>query len=388
MDNPKPDRPDDGKGKKVRVDLRRNRQKPGRIKNWTEKALEAEDFEVETPNTESVVPKGDLSRKRTVIVDKTGGKQLDQAGLIAGVVLAVRGQIIEVDDGTRVWNCVMRRMQRTRLIKGRNAITTGDRVLIRLEPGSGAVDHDGVIERVEERHGVLSRIVRKRVHDIVANVDNALIVSSAGEPAPKPHLIDRYIVAALDGGITPIVCMNKIDLDEAGYAASLLERYAALGYRTLCTSAATGQGVDELRDLFRGKSTVIAGQSGVGKSSLLNAVQPGLALRVGTIVEHTQKGRHTTTTALLIRLECGGYVADTPGVKSLDIASVPLNRIEMHFLEFAPHIPRCKFSDCTHRHEGGCAVIAAVESGEIHPERYESYVRIFEELAAQVGWSV
>lgn len=127
---------------------------------------------------------------------------------------------------------------------------------------------------------------------------------------------------------------------------------------------------------------MLAGQSGVGKSSLLNALQPGLALKVGDIVEHTSKGRHTTTTATLIRLESGGYVVDTPGVKSLDVSTVPLNEIEMYFVEFGPHVPECKFADCTHTHEIQCAVLAAVESGEIHPERYESYVRLFEELGA------
>ena len=126
----------------------------------------------------------------------------------------------------------------------------------------------------------------------------------------------------------------------------------------------------------------------MGEGLLVNMVQPGLALRVGDIVAQTSKGRHTTTTALLIRLESGGYVADTPGVKSLDIASVPLNRIEMHFLEFAPLIPDCKFANCSHLHEKGCAVNAAVEAGIVHPERYESYARIFEELAGQVGWSL
>ena len=172
--------------------------------------------------------------------------------------------------------------------------------------------------------------------------------------------------------------MNKMDLDRGGRGAELIKRYAALGLNTLGTSIVTGEGIDTLRDVLRGKESVIAGQSGVGKSSMLNAVQPGLKLRTGDIVEHTQKGRHTTTTATLIRLDVGGYVVDTPGVKSFDLSVVPSHDLEMDLGDLAVHVPNCKFPDCTHRHEGDCAVKAAVERGDIHPERYESYVRLFE----------
>jgi ribosome biogenesis GTPase len=376
-----------GGGRKVRIDLRRNRLRPKRQKDWTDQARESEGMEVESPTSESISPKGAMSRKRTVVVNDAGDRVTEGANaLIAGVVLAVRGQIIEVDDGTRVWRCVMRRMLRTQLIRERNPVTTGDRASFRFESDAAGVDHEGVIERIEPRKSRLSRIVRGRVHDIVANVDQALIVSSAGIPQPKPHLIDRYLLSAHDGGLVPIVCMNKIDLDEDGSARDILVRYAAMGYRTLSTSAATGEGVDELRELFRDKSTVVAGQSGVGKSSLLNLVQPGLGLKVGTVIQQTFKGRHTTTTAVLYRLDGGGYFVDTPGVKSLDITCVPLPDVEKHFVDIAPFVSGCKFSDCTHRHEGDCAVIAAVESGAIHEERYESYLRIFEELQGLFDW--
>jgi ribosome biogenesis GTPase len=214
---------------------------------------------------------------------------------------------------------------------------------------------------------------------VVANVDQAIIVSSAGQPPPKPNLIDRYIVSALTGDITPVICMNKMDLDADGAGAMILERYRALGYETLATSTERGDGIDDLRGKLTGKASVVAGQSGVGKSSLLNAVQPRLELKVGAVTRDTHKGRHTTTTAGLIRLDFGGYVVDTPGVRSFELARVERFQLEGYFVEFVPRVRDCKFSNCTHVHEIGCAVKAAVDAGEIHVERYESYVRLFEE---------
>jgi ribosome biogenesis GTPase len=159
----------------------------------------------------------------------------------------------------------------------------------------------------------------------------------------------------------------------------VLERYRDLEYPTLLTSAVTGEGIDSLREVLKDKASVIAGQSGVGKSSLLNVVQPGLKLRIGDIIEQIGKGRHTTSTASLIRLEVGGYVVDTPGIRSFDLSIIPRNEFEAYFVEFVYRLADCKFPDCTHRHESDCAIKAAVERGEIRPERYESYVQMFEE---------
>ncbi len=381
--SPDKDKPGSGKkGKKVRVDLRRNRLKPRRVKDWTEKARDAEEMEFDATQRERVRSKGDLSRRRTIMV----GDEADQdPELIAGVVVAMRGLFADVDDGKRVWPCTVRRVLRTRLIEDRHPVTVGDRVSFRPQAIHEGVEEEGVIERVQERTGQLRRRAGRRVHTVVANVDYALIVSSAAEPEPKPHLIDRYIIASLSGDITPVICMNKIDLDIDGYASDILDRYEDLGYRTLQASARRGDGIDELGEILKDSETVLAGQSGVGKSSLLNAVQPGLSLRVGDIVEHTQKGRHTTTTATLIRLDRGGYVVDTPGVKSFDIATVPINELEEHFIEFQPFVPRCKFSDCTHTHEAHCAVKSAVDAGDILPERYDSYARLLEELKGEAA---
>lgn len=367
------------KGKKVRVSLRRNRSKPARISDWTRRARQAEDHVADTESSENVVARGDLSRRRTVILSDEDAAAADS--LLPGTVVAMRGLFADVDDGDRTLPCTVRRMLRTRLIDERHPVTVGDRVRFRLREKRGRLVSEGVIEAVEPRRGRLCRKVGRRIHTLVANVDYAVIVASADQPAPKPHLIDRYLVAAHAGEITPVICMNKIDLDANGAARSLLERYASMGYRTICTSATRGMGVVDFRTLLMDKATVLAGQSGVGKSALLNAIQPGLRLKTGDVVGQTSKGRHTTTTATLLRLDVRGYVVDTPGTKSFDLSTVPQNELELHFVDLAAHVAGCKFPDCTHTHEADCAVKRAVETGRIHSERYESYVRLFEEAA-------
>lgn len=366
-----------GNGKKVRVPFRRNRSVRRRKTDWTQDAREAEDHEVDADRSESVVAKGRLSRRRTITVH--GDEDHVREGLRRGTVLAMRGLFAEVDDGERVCPCTVRRLLRTRLIQERHPVTVGDHVWFRVESGGDEATPEGVIEAVDPRRGQLRRRAGRRIHTMVANVDQAIIVSSVDQPPPKPNLIDRYIVAALAGDVTPVICLNKIDLDPDGASRQLLDRYTRLGYTTLLTSAVDGHGIDALAEVLKDKASVIAGQSGVGKSSLLNVLQPGLQLKTGGIVEQTRKGRHTTSTATLIRLDIGGYVVDTPGVRSFDQSLVARNEFEMYFVEFLEHIPNCKFPDCTHTHEDDCAVKQAVERGEIHPERYESYVRLFEE---------
>ena len=378
-----PDKPKRKKGEKVRVPFRRNRSTRRRVTDVTRLAKDGEGYEMDTTASETVAGKGDISRQRTVIVPGDG--EGDSGDSITGVVIATRGLFAEVDDGIAVWVCTARRVLRTRRIEERNPVTVGDRV--RVTPSStepGRREREGVIDRVEPRSGQLQRRAGRRTQTIVANVDQAIIVSSAREPRPKPNLIDRYIVAAHAGSITPVVCMNKIDLDDDGSARAVLARYETIGYRALATSATTGAGIEELRGVLTGKSNVIAGQSGVGKSSLLNAVQPGLRLRVGDISERIQKGRHTTTTATLMRLDGGGYVVDTPGIRAFDISLVPRHELGMHFVEFAARLAGCKFSDCTHTHEDDCAIKSAVEAGEILPERYASYSQMFTDPGAAI----
>jgi ribosome biogenesis GTPase len=367
--------------RKVRVDFRRNRSRPARVKDWKRQTDHGAE-EAEHAQVESVAAKGDLSRRRTV-TEAADSDQPD-AGT-EGTVIAVRGLIADVHDGQRVWPCTVRRVLRTRRIDRTNAIAVGDNVRFTVASEKDGVVDEGVVEWVAPRHGELKRRVGRNEQTLVANVDQVLIVSSADMPPPKPHLIDRYIVATLAGDMQPIVCMNKTDLEDAGEGCAALAGYESLGYTTLATSAVDGTGIDRLRDLLKGRKSVLAGQSGVGKSSLLNAMQPGLQLRVGDIIEQLQKGRHTTTTAELLTLDAGGYVVDTPGIRAFDIAGVPLAELEMHFVEFADLIPECKFPDCTHIHEPDCAVRAAVEVDQVSLTRYESYARMFQERAGTTG---
>ena len=197
------------------------------------------------------------------------------------------------------------------------------------------------------------------------------------EPNLKPHLIDRYLACAQMGGIAPIICLNKVDLVEPSQFQPMIGAYTQLGIPTLLTSTESGEGVDRLRELLKDRATVFSGQSGVGKSSLLNAIQPGLALRVAAVSDVNQKGRHTTTTAELIRLECGGWVVDTPGVRQLQLWDTIPAEVEGYFLEFRPYIALCAFPDCTHTHEKKCAVKDAVERRQISVRRYHSYMGMF-----------
>ncbi|TMQ35529.1 MAG: ribosome small subunit-dependent GTPase A [Planctomycetota bacterium] len=369
------------KKKKVRVDLRKNRSKPPRPQNWTRQFHEHGYAEEATAGQERVRAKGELSRKRTIIQHETGeprgdGQEpaempaADLAQCLPGRVLRVHGLtcLVATEDG-RQFRCAIRRLLRTLVTDERNVITTGDRVWFRL-----ALNDEGFIERVEPRHGLLTRASRGREHVLVANVDQVVIVMSLVEPELKQHLIDRYLASADQGGIMPIVCLNKADLVDPVPYQPLLGSYSQLGITALMTSALTGEGIARLRARLFQRQTVFTGQSGVGKSSLLNAIQPGLGLRVREVSEATQKGRHTTTTAELLRLDCGGWVVDTPGLRQFQLWDILPEEVEGFFPEFRPFVPLCPYPDCTHTHEERCAVKRAVRLGQISPRRYTSYL--------------
>jgi ribosome biogenesis GTPase / thiamine phosphate phosphatase len=371
-----PDGPEKRQPKHGRVDFRRNRQRPARQKRWI--VHPEDDPKADTDTHESVRAKGDLSRKRTV-VDRSAAEHTDAGRQAVGTAVAVRGQFVEVDDGQRIWSCSVRRTLRTRRIEERSPVVVGDHVSFAVIADAEGLLNEGVIERVHPRRTELKRSDGRRTHIIAANVDQVLIISSVREPRLKPHLIDRYLVAAHAGGLPAVICVNKVDLDEGGEADIITARYRPLSYTVVKTSAATGEGIDELRSLLGGKVTLFAGQSGVGKSSLLNAVQPGLDLTTAHVSTMTEKGRHTTTTALWLNLEIGGAAIDTPGIRALDVAMVPLSELEMHFVEFVDRVAGCKYANCAHIREDGCAIKAAVEAGEIDPARYDSYVQLFME---------
>jgi ribosome biogenesis GTPase / thiamine phosphate phosphatase len=371
------------KKKKIRVDLRKNRSKPPRQKGWT-RSFRTDDEIDESPSGERVRAKGELSRRRTIIqnepaagtsasADQSAMPAADLAACLPGRVLRVHGlqSLVETEDG-RQFRCAVRRVLKTLATDERNIVAPGDRVWI-----LASLNDEAVIERVEPRHGLLTRASRGREHVLVANVDQVVIVMSLVEPDLKPHLIDRYLVSAEQGGITPIICLNKADLVDPADFQPLIGLYSQLGICTLLTSATTGRGVARLRHRLVSRESVFAGQSGVGKSSLLNAIQPDLALRVREVSETTQKGRHTTTTAELIRLDFGGWVVDTPGIRQFKLWDILPEELEGFFPEFRPFVPLCTYPDCTHTHEDRCAVKEAVIRRQISDQRYTSYLGMF-----------
>lgn len=365
------------KKKKIRVELRKNRSKPAREKQWT-RGFQEHGFEDEATSAgERVRAKGDLSRKRTIVQREAEGTadlpaaDVDQCR--RGRVLKMQGlhSVVEADNG-EVFRCAVRRLLKSLATDERNVVTTGDIVWFRP-----AAAGEGMIETVAPRHGVLTRASRKREHVLVANVDQLIVVISLFEPDLKPHLIDRYLACAQHGGLEPVVCLNKSDLADTTGFQPLVGAYAQLGIPVLLTSAKTGQGLDLLKERLVGRASVFSGQSGVGKSSLLNAIQPGLDLRVHEVSEVTEKGRHTTTTAELIKLDIGGWVVDTPGIRQFALWNIMPEEVEGFFPEFHPFIPQCEFPGCTHTNEDKCAVQRAVDRGQISVRRHHSYVGMF-----------
>jgi len=216
---------------------------------------------------------------------------------------------------------------------------------------------------------------------IVANADQLLIVASWRDPIFWPELTDRYLIAAERNNLSPILCVNKIDLaeDVAG-CYSALRPYLHLGYRVLFTSALTGEGVDALREVLRRRMTVLAGLSGVGKSSLLSTVQPGLQLRSGEVSERSGEGQHITTQVSLFRLDIGGFVVDTPGIREFGLSGLRRAELARFYPEITAVERNCRFSDCSHLHEPGCAVQAAVRQGLVSATRYHNYRKIYADL--------
>ena len=198
------------------------------------------------------------------------------------------------------------------------------------------------------------------------------------EPGLKLNLIDRYLVSAEIGGVRPVIVLNKADLVDLAMQQWVVGLYVQLGYETIVTSVADGRGVDRLRVLLTTGVTAVTGQSGVGKSSLLNAIQPDLKLKVREVSEWTSKGKHTTTTAELIELAAGGFVVDTPGLRQFELWGIAPDELGGHFVEFRPFIPFCRFPDCSHTHERECAVKQALSHGQIHAGRYESYLKLYQ----------
>ncbi|MHB8777702.1 MAG: ribosome small subunit-dependent GTPase A [Anaerolineales bacterium] len=289
-----------------------------------------------------------------------------------GLITKAQSGFFWVETGQGMIVCQLRgKLKQGRAIGDIAAL--GDHVTITvLDDGSG------VVENVEERKQALVRLDPRPQGEyqqvLLANADQVVFVFACANPNPKLRMLDRFLVIAEKQGIPIVIVANKTDLVEN--AKDSFNLYENIGYRVIYTSAKTGQGLEELREVLRNKISALAGPSGVGKSSVLNELQPGLGLAVNEISKVMNKGRHTTVTRQMFAFEGGGYVADTPGWKSLALWDTEAAEIDAYFPELRDLVPHCQFSDCTHIHEPGCAVRAALQAGAIHPERYDSYLRL------------
>ena len=291
---------------------------------------------------------------------------------------------VEAGDG-KIYTCRLR----GRLLEeaqSSDIAAIGDRVKISvLEDGTGT------IEEVAERTTVISRAMRtegnrgagaaEREQVIIANPDQALFVFAAAQPPPSLRMLDRFLIIGEKAELDNIaIILNKIDLDKDDEGQKRFDIYRKLDYPVLATSALDGTGIDALRDLLRDKVSVFTGPSGVGKTSLLNKIQPGLGRSVKNVSRYSQEGIHTTRDSELVKLDIGGYLADTPGLRTLTTWDIEPEELDAYFVEIADHVPQCRFADCTHRNEPGCAVRRAVDKGEISRSRYQSYLALRGEL--------
>ncbi len=268
----------------------------------------------------------------------------------------------------------------------------GDRVTIQ------AVDDEtGSIESVAERHSVLSRATRtegnrgagqaEREQVIIANADQALFVFAAASPAPNFRMLDRFLAAGEKSGIDSLyIVLNKIDLEDADLIRQRFSIYTKMNYEIIFTSALEGRGVESLRQVLAGHISVLTGPSGVGKTSLLNAVQPGLGRQVKSVNARAE-GAHTTRDSALVKLATGGYIADTPGIRTLSLWDVEPEELDGYFVDIAAYVEHCKFRNCSHQNEPGCAVQTALKTGEIAESRYQSYLQLRAEVESTYVYS-
>ena len=286
-----------------------------------------------------------------------------------GVILKAISGFYYVVAGDETIECRARgRLRREKIVP-----LVGDRVEITiLQPGKG----------------VLNEVLPRRnafVRPPVANLDQLVIIAAAAIPITDPFLIDRMSVIAAHNDCDFIVCVNKCDIDSGD---KLYEIYSRAGFNTIKTSAVTGEGISKLSELMKGKISAFTGNSGVGKSSILNALEPGFQIKTGEVSQKLGRGRHITRHVELYKLQNGAIIADTPGFSSFDIEGILKDDLQFGFVEFANYLGDCRFKDCAHIKEPDCGILDALESGDIHPSRHASYVRLYEQLKQIKEWEV
>ena len=266
------------------------------------------------------------------------------------------------------------RVEKVHKLKETDPIAVGDRVEITVDDSGMA----GMIEATLPRRAALTRRSgnERERQTLVANLELVVVTFAAAEPRPDLYKLDRFLVLAEEAELKILIVLNKAELAPAEEVAEVVESYQRIGYDVLAVSAKTGQGIDALRMHLKNRISAFCGPSGVGKSSLLNVIQPGLRLRVSEIGQTTFKGRHTTVGAELLRLHIGGWVADTPGLRQVEFWDLPAEDVAFYFPEMAPLIGHCKFPNCRHRNEPNCAIRAALARHEIQQRRYESYLQM------------
>jgi ribosome biogenesis GTPase len=382
--------------RKARKEIKRHREpKQVRRRDWSAYNFDDPDASeaLDLPHQERIMPRGEQERRRAHLeIALADLKEEDEVNLEeTPPVEDKRGRraiVVEVSTGScrveiegRSLVCKLRGSLSAQETGYTNVVAVGDEVLV-AENGTG----QGIVEMVLPRRSMLARPDVFYAHlqqVIVANIDQLLIVAAWREPHIWLELIDRYLIAAERFGLQPIICVNKMDLaEDVASCRTTLQPYVDLRYRVIFTSALNGQGVNKLRKALCGHTSVLVGLSGVGKSSLLSAVQPGLELRTGTVSEHGGQGQHVTTQVTLHRLDLDGFVADAPGIREFGLSGLRQGELARFYPEISALSGECHFGNCTHIHEPGCAVQAAVQRRRLSAARYHNYQKIYHSLPA------
>ncbi len=366
---------------------KKGNRKP-RKKDWDANGWNEDDYQTR----ERILPRGKHERRKEreniALGTERSSIELDPvmetSATQTGLVVEVSSGLCRVEIGDETLLCTVRGNLKEHDTGYSNVVAVGDNVEISRDG-----DERGVVESIHPRHSVLARAhgtVLSLQQIVVANVDQVLIVASWREPHIWFKLIDRYLIAAQRNDLKAIICVNKTDLikDQKAFHEEI-QPYKALGYELILASALSGDGIEELGNLLKGRTTVLAGLSGVGKSSLLSAVEPDLNLRTGSVAEtglFRGQGRHTTTQSSLWKLAGGGIVIDTPGIRDFGLAGIKQAELSNWYPEMKLLAGNCRYADCSHINETECAIKAAVESGDIAPVRYKNFVGIRETLPA------